>query len=78
MHSQPGHPLPRQLVVENPEIISKAMIRGVSHLSAEEEGAAAYPLSRTDRGVSGDRRPFGAQAFDCFPRRADVGLRSQF
>jgi len=54
-------PLTRQWV-ENAEIISKAMIRGVSYTSLAGVRAVAYPVSRTDRGVSWDPGTVGTGA----------------
>jgi hypothetical protein len=52
----PGGPSLSSAPIEKAEIISKTMIRAVSYTPLREEGATAYPVSRTDREVSRDRR----------------------
>ena len=54
MPSDAGTPSLTGRGVENAEIISKAMIRGVSYASLEGVRAVAYPVSRTDPGLSRD------------------------
>ena len=56
MPTAAGAPSLSSAPIENTEIISKTMIRALSYTPLAEEGARAYPVSRTDRGVSGDRR----------------------
>ena len=56
MPTDSGRPSLSSVPIEKAEIISKTMIRAVSYTRLREEGATAYPVSRTDRGVSGDRR----------------------
>jgi hypothetical protein len=56
MPNRPGHASLSGALVERGEIISKTMIRALSYTPLAEEGVGAYPVSRTDRGVSWDRR----------------------
>ena len=56
MPIDPGTPSLSGAPFENTEIISKTMIRALSYTRLTEEGATAYPVSRTDRGVSWDGR----------------------
>jgi len=57
MPSDAGTPSLTGRWVESTEIISKAMIRGVSYASLEGVRAVAYPVSRTVPGQSGTGRP---------------------
>jgi hypothetical protein len=50
MPTDPGTPPSPGAPVENAEIISKTMIGALSYTPLTEEGAGAYPVSRTDRG----------------------------
>ena len=55
MPSDAGTPSLTKWPVENTEIISKALIRGVWYAAVAGVRALAYPVSRTDSGVSWDR-----------------------
>ena len=56
MPTDAGTPTLSNSPLENTEIISKTMIGPLSYTPLTMEGAHPYPVSRTDQGVSRDRR----------------------
>jgi hypothetical protein len=74
MPTCPGPHPSLESLVENAEIISKTKIGALLYMPLTEEGAGAYPVSRTDQGVSWDRRgqaflaTGGTRGTDCWKR----------